>query len=299
MQTCFLEFSKFDLTEQPLNKYVSVKKMPLGTIPVLLQDPILISKCTGFYVFGPYGSGTNLLGAYLRKYFNCREKRLQNNYWKHVFDWKLAQCKRPPSNPSDLRIIIIKHPVFWIRSMIKSPYDFKKIDEGVFEDPNKPVLWSRRGDSKVFKSAIDYWNTTLSFYQRDSFFRESTICILYEDLLYRPMTVLREIAKLIPRNKCPLAPIYTAAKGHCNSSDRAHALATYGIRRREELREKYRCPDRTQPIVRLWTECDKFVVQNTSSLNKDLQTSRTMVHRENKGKGTKFKQRFDSDGQLI
>lgn len=273
--------------------------MPFGSLPLVLKDNLQSCSYTKCYVFGPYGSGTNLMKAYLEKYFTC-DCEQDHTVWKHAFDWDLSNCRRPDENSTTLKIVILKHPVFWIRSMLKSPYDFHAPNQTHFANPNSPVIWSRRGKRKTFPNAMSYWNATVNHYLNDQYFRRGTCVVLYQDLLYRPIEVLKQLEKVLARSDLPLCPIYSSAKCHCNASDRARALRTYSLRTREKAREMYRIPDKDQELVKAWESSDSFVANSSREIKDDWNTSIKMVHRRKKPmSGPRYLQRFDDKGLLV
>ena len=272
--------------------------MPLRHIPILTQDQLAEKIHDRCYVFGPYGSGTNLLRAYIEKHFRC-DCRQNHKVWKHVFNWEAAGCKRPADRHDALRLIILKHPIFWMGSMVKSPYNFRAADGGKFSDPCAEILWKRRGRKRKFRDAMSYWEATVSHYLSDPYFQSSTYLILYEDLLYRPVQVLRQIAKLIRRKPAPFKPIYTSAKSHCNSSDRAKALRKYSLANRERARQGFGFPKEELEFVEIWKPCDVWISSSKGSISKDRAKSMKHACREKHGGKRHFKQRFNRDGTIV
>ena len=217
---------------------------------------------------GPFCSGTNAMGEYLEKYFDVvvHPPRLPTNATGWIGDmsepkyqpwrnhWQVGWKHMPPLNsesskgvlPSgSLLIQMIREPLGWIKSLVKSPYS-PESNEGMQKQMER-WNWMTQGvrlDSPeneyrdcVFSDAIDLWACYAHGYLSGRFIAGETIqyttIVRHEDLVAHPTKIINALfSKRLKRKRVGegyprVAPIGSYIGGHRGSnSPRGKALTT-------------------------------------------------------------------------
>lgn len=172
-----------------------------------------------FQIYGERNSGTNYLDKILRSAVSLDANRVlgstpkSKNPHGHVFGFKHwfvdDQCLQQTSAENTLFVVVFRHPLFWIRSMIQRPYQAQRhvgLEPGEFirrqwyaEENGKEMMIERdplSGDrfSNIMALRVAKNQHFLALEDRV----ENFMLTRYEDLLSDPCSLLQAIADKYP-----------------------------------------------------------------------------------------------------
>jgi hypothetical protein len=187
-------------------------------------------------IVGLQTTGTNLMDKFISTNFHA--KSLSIGGWKHnIFSPEYLAKHYNLHNKNVLKIVMVKHPLFWVQSMSKASYEVKFRDT----DPSNQarnlnlIVTSKLvvlRDSKTQKALWRYdnicklWNTFYS-YAFAYAPQDSTIFIRYEDLLNHPEQIFEELGKYLNAKSDIVQIMDKPAKNHGKSRNRKDAMSHY------------------------------------------------------------------------
>lgn len=155
-------------------------------------------------LLGLQNTGTNLLTHYLEQYTNSQH--LTEGYWKHEVVKPTRPLEYAPYRDRRvLKIILMKHPLFWLQSTYKSRYEiqsYARVNElNTFVMSPMYITATRIR----YKNPAEYW-LIFHYNALQQFDGQPTIWIHYEDLLNYPDKIIKHlqhylgkpVAKTIP-----------------------------------------------------------------------------------------------------
>jgi hypothetical protein len=131
---------------------------------------------------------------------------------KHIFradEWKHTTKPLLNRDLSVLNIILVKDPLFWIKSMMRNPYDIP-FD---LQDISQPFEYQGR----QFDGLADLWNFYLEIY-RSEFSSRNTLILRNHDALFRWKEAMKEIVRAWLGSPVALRPASTPGTPSARSS---------------------------------------------------------------------------------
>lgn len=192
---------------------------------IFASDNLTQDKFTDVKVIGLQNTGTNLMDKFLKENFFIRHL---TSGWKHHFiEPRYLQSHRQQYNKNVLKIVMVKHPMYWIQSIFKSGYEIKFADK--FDINNmvrNSVLIKSKNDQIGFPNPCALWNM---FYQLATTYSysDSTIFVRYEDLLNNPEIIFEDLKTVLNPRVNTVRIIEKPAKNHGKSRDRKQSLSYY------------------------------------------------------------------------
>lgn len=184
-----------------------------------------------FEILGPYNSGTNALGNFIIQNYNVTffkgvKKSGNVGNWKHTL--------RPDIKTDKLYILLIKEPMFWLKSCAKAPYHGLLMGRDArMKSFNKPVKIPGKTfphdymPPKVFSNGIELWNAYNNLYDHLNETYPNTIRISYREFLYHPEKIIKRLDQYLERKSGEMRIDNSRSKSHGNSRTRTDALKSY------------------------------------------------------------------------
>lgn len=193
-------------------------------------------KFNSVRIVGLQNTATNLMDKFVLTNYNAQS--LSIGGWKHnIFSPEYLAKHYRLHNKKVLKIVMVKHPLFWIQSMSNASYEvkFRNIDPSNKVRNQNLIVTSRLNvvrDSKTQKTLWRYdnicklWN---AFYSYAFAYapQDSTVFIRYEDLLNHPEQIFEELSKFLEAKTDTVQIMENPAKKHGNSRNRKGAIAHY------------------------------------------------------------------------
>jgi len=135
-------------------------------------------------------------------------------WWKHAV--RLEGQGAIETDDETLVILVMKDPIFWLKSMSKHHYEIK-VTTRCRRAGLDPLFGRLEHDGCSYSSAVELWNATVqSFLSEDLFPSNRCVMLRYEDFLFRFWDVMVHLSAFLPAHcqKLKESPNAVRSKSH-------------------------------------------------------------------------------------